>query len=71
MNASRAKKIRQAIGYDVGADNIIGRQYSWNTKAKTNSANITNRMRTNIICVGIRKSYREIKKRINRGGTIR
>jgi len=70
MNSGRAKKIRQEIGYDVGADNIMGRQYSWGSKEKTKGL-VTNRMRTNIVCTGIRKSYRDIKKRINKGGVIR
>lgn len=52
MNAGRAKKIRQMIGYDVGADNIMGRQYQ--------------RTKRRIECVGIRKSYRQLKKKINR-----
>lgn len=75
MNSGRAKKIRQEIGYDVGADNIMDRQYKWNdqTKTKTDKNNNTHRFRarTNIVCVGIRKKYRETKKRINKGGTIR
>lgn len=65
MNAGRAKKIRQMIGYDVGADNIMGRQYAWNDQEKTRGSKKF-RVRTNIKCVGIRKSYRELKKKINR-----
>ena len=65
MNAGRAKKIRQMIGYDVGADNIMGRQYQWNSQEKTKGMK-TFRTRTNIVCVGIRRSYRQLKKKINR-----
>jgi len=74
MNAGRAKKIRQEIGYDVGADNIMGRQYAWNDQEKSRKVGnktIPFRARTNIVCTGIRKSYRGIKKRINKGGVIR
>lgn len=74
MNSGRAKKIRQTIGYDVGADDIMGRQYKWNDQEKTSNFGGKPRKfrsRTNIVCVGIRKSYREIKKRVNKGGTIR
>jgi len=65
MCSGRAKKIRQMIGYDVSADNIMGRQYEWNSQEKTKGL-ITDRMRTNILCVGIRRSYRQLKKKINR-----
>jgi len=74
MNSGRAKKIRQEIGYDVGADDIMGRQYAWNSIEKSRKIGgkaTPFRMRTNIVCVGIRKSYRDIKKRINKGGVIR
>jgi len=70
MGPGRAKKIRQEIGYDVGAYNIMERQYSWNSKGRTKGL-VTDRTRTNIVCIGIRKSYRDIKKRINKGGVIR
>jgi len=62
MNSGRAKKIRQMIGYDVGADNIMGRQYQWNSQEKTKGMK-TFKVRTNIVCVGIRRSYR------HRGGS--
>ena len=68
MGPGRAKKIRQMIGYDVGADNIMGRQYEWNSQEKTKGL-VTDRMRTNIMCVGTRKSYRQLKKKINRRET--
>lgn len=68
MNSGRAKKIRQMIGYDVGADNIMGRQYQWNDQEKTRGKKKF-RVRTNVMFVGIRKSYRELKKKINRRET--
>lgn len=52
MHSGRAKKIRQMIGYDIRADNIMGRQYQKTKKG--------------IECVGIRQSYRKLKKKINR-----
>lgn len=69
MNSGRAKKIRQMIGYDdVGADKIMGRQYAWNDQEKTRGTKKF-RVRTNIKCVGIRQSYRQLKKKINRRET--
>jgi len=65
MCSGRAKKIRQMIGYDVSADKIMNRQYQWNSQEKTKGMR-TFRERTNIVCVGIRKSYREFKKKINK-----
>ena len=56
------------IGYDVGADNIMGRQYQWNDQEKTIGKKKF-RTRTNIMCVGIRRSYRQLKQIINRGGS--
>ena len=75
MNAGRAKKIRQAIGYDVAADNIMGRQYAWETgdrtfKTKDGKLKTVNNVRNNIVCVGIRKTYRDIKKKLNRGEAL-
>lgn len=65
MNAGRAKKIRQMIGYDVGADHIMSRQYTWNLGEKT-IHKIKHKIRLNILCVGIRREYKQLKKRINR-----
>ena len=58
MGPGRAKKIRQMIGYDVGADNIMGRQYQRTTR--------TGKHTTQVKCIGIRRSYRQLKKKINR-----
>jgi len=74
MHSGRAKKIRQAMGYDVSADDIMSRQYDRNKLSKSRrvgNKTIPFYMITNTICVGIRKKYREAKKRINRGGVIR
>jgi len=58
MCSGRAKKIRQMIGYDVSADNIMGRQYQRSKR--------TGKHTIQVECVGIRKSYRQLKKKINR-----
>ena len=73
MHSGRAKKIRQMIRYDVGADNIMGRQYQWNDQEKTRKIGgktHTFRARTNVMCVGIRRSYKQLKHKINRRGTL-
>lgn len=54
MNAGRAKKIRQMIGYDVGADHISDRKYHFAIQGAKKGITAT--------CLGIRKEYRQFKK---------